>query len=107
MEVKKGEGDLEKILKALGIPTGYRPKPSIDTLHWITSRLYADIPYQNYELHLKERAPLAIDVPAVVQRMIVEKKGGLCYEFCVLCQFLLESLGFQVDFVEVFVLTPG
>ncbi|MDF1882009.1 arylamine N-acetyltransferase [Sulfurimonas sp. MAG313] len=51
------------------------------------------IPFENFNVQLKR--PIPLDKESLFQKLIVEQKGGYCYELNILFYFLLQELGFE------------
>jgi len=58
-----------------------------------------NIEYQNLHFHLKDRKLLSYEFKDMVERMVIQKEGGLCYEHCQLTHYVLTTLGFDSRFV--------
>lgn len=51
------------------------------------------IPFENLDIHLKR--PINLDVPSIYQKVVLDKRGGFCYELNFLFYNLLKKLGFD------------
>jgi len=56
------------------------------------------IPFEDLDIHLKK--PLKIDVDSLYEKIIVEKRGGFCYELNYLFYNLLKEIGFDCQIVS-------
>ncbi|MFC4334415.1 arylamine N-acetyltransferase family protein [Salininema proteolyticum] len=56
------------------------------------------IPYENVDIQLG--VPLRLDVEGVHRKMVVERKGGFCYEQNVLLAAALRAMGFEVEYLK-------
>ena len=73
--------------------TGGR-KASLDTLKAIHLLHPQYIPFENLNPLL--RIPVQLDLPSLIQKILIEKRGGYCFEQNLLFKAVLESLGFKV-----------
>eukprot|EP00347_Sterkiella_histriomuscorum_P014721 403359805 len=92
----RNQQTLMAYLEAVGLPRHLKLTPSVETLHMVVNRHVLAVPYQNFHFHFKLRQPLSFDFHDLVQRMVVERKGGLCYEQSVLIYDILKLIGFEV-----------
>jgi N-hydroxyarylamine O-acetyltransferase len=63
------------------------------------------IPYENLDIHLGRR--LALGSSAAYRKIVLERRGGWCYEMNALLAWALEGLGFKVTLLSSGVLRPG
>jgi len=84
--------DLERYFERIG----YRGTPSgnLETLTAIHRAHLLAIPYENLDIHLGRR--LVLDQDRSYQKLVVERRGGWCYEMNGLFAAVLERLGFRV-----------
>ncbi|HET9487869.1 MAG TPA: arylamine N-acetyltransferase [Chryseosolibacter sp.] len=68
--------------------------PTLKTLQAIHQLHPAHIPFENLNPFL--RMPVKLDLPALLQKILKEKRGGYCFEHNLLFKAVLESLGFKV-----------
>ncbi|CDW85680.1 inosine-uridine nucleoside n-ribohydrolase [Stylonychia lemnae] len=92
---------LQTYLQALGIPKFIKLRPNFETLCLVVNKHATNIQYQNLHYHLWERKPLSFEFKDMVDRMVVQKLGGLCYEHCQLTYHVLKALGFDTRFILV------
>lgn len=52
------------------------------------------IPFENFNVQLKR--PIPLDKESLFQKLIVNNRGGYCYELNILFYFLLKKIGFEV-----------
>jgi N-hydroxyarylamine O-acetyltransferase len=63
------------------------------------------IPYENLDIHLRRRLPL--DTARAYEKIVLERRGGWCYEMNGLLAWALRELGFEVQYLSSGVLRPG
>ena len=69
-------------------------EPSIKLLgHLQTCHLHA-IPYENLDVAMKR--DISFSIPNLFQKLIVQRRGGNCFELNILFSWLLRELGFSV-----------
>ncbi|CDW88058.1 inosine-uridine nucleoside n-ribohydrolase [Stylonychia lemnae] len=90
------QSTLQIYLEALGIPNYMKISPSVETLFFIHNKHIMTIPYQNIHFHLKDRQPYSFYFRELVDRIVVQKNGGLCYEQCALMYHVYKTIGFDV-----------
>ena len=75
---------------------GYRGTrtPNADTLRALQLAHLQTIPFENLDIHL--RRPILLDLERLFQKLVVLRRGGLCYELNGLFAALLRALGFPV-----------
>lgn len=69
-------------------------QPSAATLKALQQAHLLAIPYENLDIHLGRR--LTLDTQAIYQKIVIEGRGGWCYEMNGLFAWALRELGFQV-----------
>lgn len=79
-------------LRRIGIDTA--PPPTLDALNTLVAAHLAHIPFEN--LTPLVGWPVAIDLPAVFDKLVQQERGGYCFELNTLCCAGLKSLGFAV-----------
>ncbi|CAD8195384.1 unnamed protein product [Paramecium octaurelia] len=99
--------DYQTYLKGIGLPTDIKLSVSVESLYLIANRQIIYNFYQNAELHLKELKPISLEFGDILQRLCVQKRGGLCYEHELLLYYILKYLGFQVELIRCQVREPN
>ncbi len=84
--------DLDSYFVRIGY-TGERT-PTLATLHAITGHHAAAIPFENLDVLLG--LGINLDLAAVVQKLVHDRRGGYCFEQNFLLLTVLEALGFRV-----------
>jgi len=52
------------------------------------------IPFENFNVHLKH--PIPLDKESLFEKLILDNRGGYCYELNILFSLLLEEIGFEI-----------
>jgi N-hydroxyarylamine O-acetyltransferase len=80
--------DLDGYLDRIGV----RGRPSLTEIH----RAHVmSIPFEN--LDPRRGVPVSLEGDALQRKLVVERRGGYCFEQNLLLRAALEALGFQVD----------
>jgi N-hydroxyarylamine O-acetyltransferase len=82
-----------------------RPAPTADRLDALQLAHLRRVPFENLDLHIGR--PVVIDVDRFVRKVVVEGRGGFCYELNGAFAWLLTSLGYEVELLEARVHGPG
>jgi N-hydroxyarylamine O-acetyltransferase len=72
--------------------------PSADTLRGLHLAHLRAVPFENLDIHLKR--PISLDPQRLFQKIVIERRGGFCYELNGLFAALLQALGFQVAYLS-------
>jgi N-hydroxyarylamine O-acetyltransferase len=80
-------------------------EPTIATLNALQEAHLSAIAYENLDIHLGRTLPLS--EARAYQKLVVEKRGGWCYEMNTLFAWALKQLGFEVQYLSSGVLRPG
>lgn len=73
-------------------------KPDIDTLRGLQLAHMMAVPFENLDIGLKR--PIMIDEESIWEKLIVQKRGGFCYELNGLFAWLLKQIGFDVTYLN-------
>lgn len=69
-------------------------RPDLPTLRRIHRLHLAAIPYENLDVQLGRR--LGFDMAAIYRKLVLEQRGGWCYEMNGLLAWALEQIGFRL-----------
>ena len=95
------EHDIDQIIRTIGFIVLIPRKDesvacSTENLKSICEKFLPKFPYSTLQLQDASVGPTKLEWETIYQRMVIEKRGGLCYERDeVLCQ-LLNKIGFEV-----------
>jgi len=78
-------------------------KPDAGTLCELHRAHLRNIPFENLDIGLKRT--IHIDEPAIWNKLIVNKRGGFCYEINGLFAWLLKQIGYDVNYLNARVST--
>jgi N-hydroxyarylamine O-acetyltransferase len=69
-------------------------KPDVQTLHGLQWAHLEHVPFENLDIGLKR--PIRLETDALWEKIIVQRRGGFCYELNGLFTLLLQEIGFDV-----------
>jgi arylamine N-acetyltransferase len=95
------DDDIRVLLECLGVPRETEMKANKDTLNILTEKFHYQLVYHNVGLHLKVKKIYSLKFRDLLERIIVRKLGGLCYELGIIVYYTLKYFGFDVHFIEV------
>ncbi len=84
--------------------TGAR-EPTLAVLNALQEAHLSAIPYENLDIHLGRRLPL--DQSRAYEKIVLQKRGGWCYEMNALFAWALREIGFEVQYLSSGVLRPN
>jgi N-hydroxyarylamine O-acetyltransferase len=73
-------------------------KPDLDTLRELQLAHLLNVPFENLDIGLKRT--IHIDESAIWSKLIVNKRGGFCYELNGLFAWLLKQIGYDVTYLN-------
>lgn len=92
----EGMSELDYYFKRIGYS---RPQePTLDTLRAIHRAHLFSIPYENLDIHLGR--PLVLDEAGFFEKLVLQRRGGWCYEMNGLLAWALRELGFKVELLS-------
>ena len=86
---------------------GYDGKkgPTVETLRLLHLAHMMSVPFENLDIHIGR--PIVLDLDALFEKIVLQRRGGFCYELNGLFACLLEHLGFTVDMLSARVAGEG
>jgi N-hydroxyarylamine O-acetyltransferase len=73
-------------------------RPDVETLRRLQLAHMKTVPFENLDIGLKH--PIKIDEESIWEKLIVQKRGGFCYELNGLFAWLLKQIGFEVTYLN-------
>jgi len=73
-------------------------KPDAETLHGLQLAHMLAVPFENLDIGLK--LPIRLDKQSLWEKIVVQRRGGFCYEVNGLFAWLLEETGFDVTYLN-------
>lgn len=79
-------------------------KPDVQTLRGLQLAHMLHVPFENLDIGLKR--PIQLTEEALWDKLIIQKRGGFCYELNGLFARLLEEIGYNVTYLNARVFNP-
>src|SRR5215217_3776307 len=77
----------------------FRPvKPDAQSLQGLQFAHMLTVPFENLDIEL--RRPIQLDRQSLWDKIVINKRGGFCYEVNGLFALLLEEIGFDVTYLN-------
>jgi N-hydroxyarylamine O-acetyltransferase len=70
-------------------------QPTLEVLQQLQKRHLLTVPFENLDIH--SGVPIELDVERIFDKVVLQKRGGFCYELNGLYFELLTALGFDVS----------
>ncbi len=88
--------DLDRYLERIGVQGPV--EPDLATLRRLHRQHLLRVPFENLDIH--RGRPLALDPPALFDKIVRRRRGGFCYELNGLFAWLLREVGFHVSLLN-------
>lgn len=95
----------EQYLQRIGYASSLEPnsgssslEPNLKTLIALHRAHLRAIPYENLDIHLGR--PLTLDFEAIFEKIVLNRRGGWCYEQNSLLAWALRELGYEVQMIS-------
>jgi cyclohexyl-isocyanide hydratase len=101
-ELRSCDMDIGLFLQSIGLSGREEELRAADlkSLNTLTSAIVQHIIYQNTDLHIskidRNYEPLPLDITSLQEKLLVQRRGGMCYEISELYYNALDILGFDV-----------
>ncbi|MBI3164765.1 MAG: arylamine N-acetyltransferase, partial [Chloroflexi bacterium] len=79
--------------------------PTVDTLRALHRAHLLTVPFENLDIH--HNKPIVLDEAALFEKIVVNRRGGYCYELNGLLASVLRELGFDVTMFSSNVIHGG
>jgi N-hydroxyarylamine O-acetyltransferase len=73
-------------------------KPDVQTLSGLQFTHMDHVPFENLDIQLKR--PIHLDEGSLWNKIVINRRGGFCYELNGLFAWLLEQIGFEVAYLN-------
>jgi N-hydroxyarylamine O-acetyltransferase len=84
--------NVDRYLERVGI--SHAVAPNLESLRALHRAHLLSIPYENFDVQLGR--PITIDIPEIYDKIVVNRRGGWCYEMNGIFGWALKELGFRV-----------
>ena len=85
--------DVKKYLERIGID--FIPEPTADNLALIQKAHLQNVPYETCDISLRNIVP-SMSLEDIYQKIVLQKRGGYCFELNGALAWLLRNLGYHV-----------
>ncbi|MGC0363548.1 N-hydroxyarylamine O-acetyltransferase [Rhodococcus sp. 27YEA15] len=93
-------------LDRIGLPGVTRTiRPDLQLLETIVTAQLAAIPFENFDIHLGR--PVDVTVEVIEEKLVRQRRGGICYELNGLLARALRTVGFDAQLTGASVLADG
>lgn len=97
-----GEMNVEQYLTRIGVLSEHL-EPNDEVMRLLQRRHLSAIPFENLDIHWQR--PIVLDVDRFYKKLVLNGRGGFCYELNASFNELLRSLGFQTRLISARVFT--
>ena len=97
--------DIQKFESYLKIKHSYYSTPSLEALNYYVRRFMITVPFEN--INVQNKIPISIDIKDLYNKIVIQRRGGFCYELNHLFATYLEHKGFHVTRAAATVHTPN
>ena len=88
---------IAKIIERIDLDSSKIYKASLETLQLLQKQYILNVPYENLDFILNKE--FSVDLSKVYEKIVLNNRGGICYESHTLFSYLLTKLGFTVQFI--------
>ncbi|WHI60560.1 arylamine N-acetyltransferase [Mammaliicoccus lentus] len=96
--------DIQKFEEYLKIDSKNYNQINLETLnHYITRFMYT-VPFEN--ISVQNQQPISVNIDDLYEKIVINYRGGFCYEMNTIFQFYLEQKGFSITCASATIHTP-
>ena len=88
---------MQEYLKRMGVENVV-PHPDVATLKMLQRKHLLSVPFENLDIHWNRA--IVLDEKKFYEKIVLERRGGFCYELNGLFEALLRDIGFQTRLVS-------
>ncbi len=97
--------NIAKLEDYLQIDSSRYNRPSIEALNYYATRFMLTIPFENIDV--QNGKPISINIDALFNKIVLDKRGGFCYELNTFFKTYLQQKGFNPELMSATIHTPG
>lgn len=90
------KSELDKYLKRINI--GEKENPSLDFLFSLQESHLLNVPFENLDIHCG--TSIDLDIKKIYDKIVLNNRGGFCYELNSIFFILLKTLGYKVKLIS-------
>lgn len=87
--------NVESYLKRIGVDSPLPILPTYENLCMLQLRHILSVPYENIDILLGK--PLSLSVDDIYEKVVINNRGGYCFELNCLFEALLRELGYETE----------
>lgn len=87
---------VQAYLQRIGLAADFALAPTLACLQTLHQHHVFSVPFENLDIHAGK--PIEIDFARLYEKIVVQKRGGYCFESNALFGKLLQAVGFQITF---------
>ncbi|NQY93209.1 MAG: arylamine N-acetyltransferase [Campylobacteraceae bacterium] len=88
---------ISKILERINLDSSKTYEPTLQTLQLLQKQYMLNVPYENLDFVLNRG--FSADLLKIYEKIVLNNRGGICYESHTLFIYLLKTLGFRVQMI--------
>jgi N-hydroxyarylamine O-acetyltransferase len=86
--------DLDRALERIGLRREEVASPSVENLHRLMNAYALSVPFENLDIYDYKR-PIDFCLPHLFEKIVVNRRGGYCFEMNSFFMGILEALGYS------------
>ena len=94
----EGRKRINAYLSRISVTAELDPAPTIEDLRMLQTKHLLSVPFENLDIHWNR--PIVLDTERFYEKIVLNRRGGFCYELNGLFNDLLKSLGFNTRLVS-------
>jgi N-hydroxyarylamine O-acetyltransferase len=98
--------DLDMALERIGLRREEVASPSAENLHTLMNAYALSVPFENLDIYDYKR-PIDFCLPHLFEKIVINRRGGYCYEMNSLFMGILEALGYSCAAVGARIMMGG
>ena len=75
-----------------------KTEPEMEVLKALQKKHLLSVPFENLDIH--DKVPIELDLANIFKKVVIEGRGGFCYELNGIFHELLNSIGFNVKMIS-------
>jgi len=75
-----------------------KTEPEMEVLKALQKKHLLSVPFENLDIH--DKIPIELDLANIFKKVVIERRGGFCYELNGIFHELLNSIGFDVKMIS-------
>lgn len=99
------EMNIAKLEDYLEIDSNHYDEPSVEALNYYATRFMLTVPFENIDV--QNGKPISIDIDALFNKIVHDKRGGFCYELNSFFKAYLLQKGFNPQLMSATIHTPN